>query len=156
MEDRHLFISPSNELIAISPTEAFIEKYSLDGQLVERVELGELDLFKDIIYTMEEEVKRVSAVSNLFAPIIRDVSLQDNYLFLLFNNVPEGSLQRDHIFSNQIMKINLNKLQENMGIFELLTDNAKPRFSKIAVSSDGESLLAFERSNFEFYRYSLK
>ena len=40
MEDRHLFIFPSNELIAISPTEAFIEKYILEGQLVEKAELG--------------------------------------------------------------------------------------------------------------------
>lgn len=148
LSNRYLFAGPdSNQIIAISESEPFVERYSASGTF-----LGSFDLQKvhvlDPLWNYYEQQKKQDTryhTYNLFT----DAYLDDSMLYILCGGWPG----RDHYTYILRLKVD-NQTIKPMSVFKIRgTKKNMDLFQSIAVS--GNELIAFDLSTRAICKFNL-
>jgi len=146
---RHLFLDDSGNLVCLSITEAQVEVYNADGQLLVRRELADNPYF--VGYFREREdfyekhpKKRLTAVFHL----VVDAAFANNQLYLLYANNGPGRP------ANHVMVVAVSDKQIEPGsVFQLRQEGESVGFNAARMAVWKDRLYAFNLSDNGLHRF---
>ena len=105
----HLFMTENQDLISVQIMNPILEKYSLEGDLIERLDLSTGPLLENILkhkdIALKREYERSPLGMEIITYIFNQVSYHNNRLFIMSSDLPEEDIGTDE-------EINLNRVLE--------------------------------------------
>lgn len=146
---RKLFYIDSNPkvgIIAVSVTEPVIMQYNIEGNLLKRIDLSNVDILKGTIVANRKYYS--SANRNSIRPLFGNFCLQENKLYLKLN-LNENDLE------NKRNKVLVLRIDKDSIYPERILELGNSLVSVIGISSDTSKLLAFNDITGELVLFNL-